>query len=290
MRVAYVHTESKNSDQTEGHILHSLRKLGCEVQEFGQDSNPPTIKAFDVLLFHHWYNCPREWLKTVKITKVCWYFDRILDWGLRPQWMSEMCKIVDIAFVTDGTWAMQSGLPNVRILRQGIGDEDMSRGTPRSEKWGVQVAFLGGTYGERASWARALKARYGEKFGVYNDVHNRDLYDFAETVPIIVAPLYPSDDNYSSNRIFLTCGTGGFLIHPNLKWMRREFKEGVHYAGYNSNGEMYRKIDYFLEHPVERETIRLTGMKHMQENYTFSHRCQKLLKEIQAIRATGSTA
>lgn len=263
MKIVYNAKPNPQSDDTEGHIRHSLVKIGHTVVEDGDG---------DIYLFHKQYNPP----KGFKGKSVCWYFDKI--WRDRDVWMKKILNIASLVAMTDETWAKQSGYSNIAIIRQGIGDCSISIKEPGRFK--AKIAFTGSVYGERIPWVAALKQRYGEHFQVYNDVFNEDLYALCMAVPIIIAPEYPSDDNYWSNRIYLVLGSGGFLIHPRLKGLSTEYVEGVHHAAYNGMDELFTKIDYYLRNTEERHKIQRTGFDFTRQHYNFTERCKSLITEI----------
>ena len=281
MKIAYVANHgNRGSDDTEGHIAHSLEQLGHKVTLINQTSSPAGVSGHDLLLFHHWYNVHPGYLESLKMKKVAWYFDKV--WKGRDNWIRRIAPLCDRFFLTDGTFAAESGIAQLQVLRQGIGDRDVRIGQNLPHIYPASIAFTGSVYGERAAWAAALEKRYGLKFRVFNDVFNRDLYDLCASVPAIVAPMHPSDQHYWSNRVYLILGSGGFLVHPRLEGLADEFEEGVHYVAYASERELFETIDYYLKHNDERRKIAAAGYARMHERFTFTHRCEKLLKEIAA--------
>ncbi len=280
MRIVYFANHNNvGSDDTEGHIAHSLQKLGHEVVRVSE-RNPQNIPdSADWFLFHKGGANIQSALTRVKYKKVCWYFDKV--WNDRVFWMMQMIPRVDLMCMTDKTWADQHPNKNIRIIRQGIGDRNVGRGR-RDPKFEGRIVFLGSEYGERRLWVRELTKRYGaNQFRAYNNVFNRDLYDLCETVPIIVAPEYPGDENYWSSRIYMVLGSGGFLIHPRFEGLKEEYKDGVHYVGYRGMDEMFEKIDQYLKDEKSREKIRLAGYKKTIKDFTYSARVEALVKELE---------
>lgn len=279
MKIAYVHTENKQSDETEKHIAYSFRKLGHEVIEFPQTGSPAGIpKDADLLLFHHWYGVNVGFLESLPMPKACWMFDKI--WRGRDAYVRTIAPLCDKFFLTDGTFAASAGIPQLQVLRQGIGDRDAKAGTMNRDAYPGDIAFTGSVYGERAAWAQGLEKRYGSKFRVFGNVFNRDLYDLCASVPAIVAPMHPSDQHYWSNRIYLVMGSGGFMVHPRLEGLAEEFIEGVHYAGYASQEELYDTLDYYLREDAERRKIAAAGFALMHQKFTFTHRIKALLASL----------
>lgn len=287
MKIVYYanHGNGRFSDDTEGHIAHSLRSLGHDVIEAHEKEN--AVPDGDLLLFHKGGDHIWDVLKQFNGQKVLWYFDKV--WHDRPLWFRRILPLVDLAFLTDETWAARNLDPKFVVLRQGIGDRDLSLGKPRQE-FRCKVAFTGSVYGQRAEWVEELRKRFGNDFRVFNDVFNRNLFDLCASADIVLAPPFPSDDNYWSSRIYMILGSGGFLLHPKLKGLDKEYKEGFHYVGYSATKELLWKIDYYLSHPVERGKIKAAGFKKTAGNYTYTKRCQNLLQEIQARLDIGTGA
>lgn len=287
MKIAYVARHgNRGSDDTEGHIRHSLEKLGHEVRLIAQTGSPAGIGGADLVLFHHWHNVNPGFLASLEMPKVGWYFDKV--WNGRDKWIREIAPLCEKFFLTDGTFAASAGIEQLSVLRQGIGDRDVRAGAWLPHVYPASVAFTGSVYGERAIWAARIERRFGPKFRVFNDVFNRDLYDLCASVPIVVAPPFPSDDHYWSNRIYLILGSGGFLVHPRLAGLADEFEEGVHYAAYGSEDELLHTIDYYLRHDDARRKIAAAGYARMHERFTFTHRCQTLLSRITGPANTGT--
>lgn len=288
MKIAYLgNFENKFSDTTEKHIAFAFRNLGHEVVEVNEaDFNIDKILAIkaDLFLFHKGGQSADipverlvELLNRLTCKKVMWYFDKF--WKGREAWGDLVIPFCDHAFVSDGTYIRRRNFKNVHYLNQGIGNEDMSLGTPKPHLT-CDIAFTGTVYGEREAFVKALKEVYGNKFRTFNSSFGRALYDLCASVKIFVAPKHPSDDYYWSSRVYMILGSGGFLIHPRLEGLKKEFKEGEHLEMYKDGKELKEKIDYYLEHPEEREKIRMAGYKFVTENLTYQHRVEELLSKI----------
>lgn len=280
MRIVYfANHNNRGSDDTEGHIAHALQKLGHEVIRVSEKSPQNIPDSADWFLFHKGGIHIQSALSRVKYKKVCWYFDKV--WNDRVFWMMQTIPRVDLMVMTDETWARQHPSPKIKIIRQGIGDEQGFKGQKDLERYQGQIAFLGSEYGERRLWIRELKRRYGEqKFKVYNTVFNKDLYDLCETIPIIVAPEYPSDEHYWSSRIYMVLGSGGFLIHPRLEGLKEEYEDGKHYVGYKGLDELFSQIDRYLADEKARQRIKKEGYNKTISEFTYGLRCKALVAEL----------
>lgn len=88
--------------------------------------------------------------------------------------------------------------------------------------------------------------------------------------------------DYWSDRVYETLGRGGFLIHPYINGMEREFEDKKHlvFYEYGNFKQLKELIDYYLEHDEEREAIRKAGHELVKEKYTYKNRWQYILKEL----------
>jgi hypothetical protein len=255
MRIVYNAQGNKNSDDTEGHIRRALKELGHEVVSGGNG---------DIYLFHKEFNPPPSF----RGKKVCWYFDKI--WKDRVNWFNDIYPRVDLMFITDWTWGKE--YPKCRLLRQGIGDYEKGIYEDR----GIDVAFVGNPYGQREELVEKLKKWYGERFKVYERQYNRSLNNLCASVPIFVAPEFPSDDDYWSNRVYLLTGSGGFVIHPRLKGLEREWGDNLVY--YDNLDDLKEKVDYYLLHPKERKKMNIKEYNYCVKNFTYKKRVEDLIK------------
>lgn len=88
--------------------------------------------------------------------------------------------------------------------------------------------------------------------------------------------------DYWSDRIYETIGRGGFLIHPYISGLEREFEDKKHvvFYEYGNLNQLKELIDYYLEHDDEREAIRLAGHELVKKNYTYANRWKSILEEL----------
>lgn len=265
-----------HSDDTEGHISHSLTQLGHEVVKLGQ--NEPVLDG-DILLFHKHPNLSS--VANFGGIKVCWYFDKI-KFHDREDYIRRVLEIADFVFVTDGTWAKENPHPKLRVLRQGIGDRDTSLGKRRYPDLYSDLAFTGTLYGERRQWFNDLAENYDIR--AYNNIFNRDLYDLCRSTDIMVAPPTPGDDYYWSNRVYLTLGSGGFLLHPDYKGLHEEYEDGKHLVFYKDFADLVDKIDYYKINSQERKKIQRAGYKKTIQDYNFTKRVETLLNHVQTTK------
>lgn len=288
MKIVYfANFGNKNSDSTEEHIAYSLNKLGHIVFKIPESTPEMIPKDCDLFLFHKGgFHLDRA-LKRVNYPKVFWYFDKI--WHGREDWMRQVTPRVDFGFLTDETWLKAHPSEKMVVLRQGIGNETNYIGKPDPARFRGKIAFTGSVYKGREEFIETLRKTFGNDFQIYNNVFGRDLYDLCATIPIILAPPFPSDDFYWSSRIYMVLGSGGFLVHPRLAGLKEcdGLIDGVHYAGYNDEFEMIEQIRHYLVFPKKRKEIQMQGYKYVTKELNYTNRCQKLL-EILAQNSIGT--
>jgi hypothetical protein len=137
------------------------------------------------------------------------------------------------------------------------------------------------------SW---LEKTYGDRFEHYGSggkpsVRGIDLNKLYWSTKIVVGDTLCIGYNYPdywSDRVYETMGRGGFIIHPYISGMEREFEDKKHlvFYEYGNFQQLQSLIDYYLEHEEEREAIRLAGHNLVKENYTYKNRWQQILKEL----------
>lgn len=88
--------------------------------------------------------------------------------------------------------------------------------------------------------------------------------------------------DYWSDRVYETLGRGGFLIHPKVAGMEREFEDGKHLKFYEYGDFEFLDylIGYYLNNSSERERIRRQGHEHVKKNLTYTNRWISILKSI----------
>ncbi|SFA94069.1 spore maturation protein CgeB [Acetitomaculum ruminis DSM 5522] len=73
-------------------------------------------------------------------------------------------------------------------------------------------------------------------------------------------------------------GCGGFLLTNFQTDFQEHFVQGIDYVHYDSNYDMEEKLNYFLVHDDERETIAKRGYEKVKKLHTFEVRLAEILK------------
>ena len=229
-----------------------------------------------------------------------------LYWGLNrePMIHNDPMFRTDIVFTADGGRQedfKQAGINHI-WLPPAVYGRDCFRGRPRDE-FKCDVAFLGSyqnyhsEHGFRKCMVDALKEKYGPRFRLWGDRNNKrgwELNDIYASTKVIAGDSI-NRPRYFSDRISETVGRGGFIIFPNIEGLDECYKEGEHFIGYQPGNlsDLTAKIDEWLDDSkaVEREAIRVKGMKWVEENHTYAHRVARIIKEVESyVKGTEANA
>jgi hypothetical protein len=319
VRILYVAKHGSGDNDDEGAIAHALRQLGHEVdpvQELrrrragsapiGSYLRGP---AYDFCLFHKWETVSE--IAEVAQTTPCvfWYFDLVANTDdptlarrmeARRRWFADVVPHCVAGFCTDGDWVDQfndrwwAGRGRVKLywLMQGMDDRVAGLGEPLPGQH-PDVLFTGMIdHGrKRREHVEQLRARYGERFLVYGDgetyhrrLHGRALADLFASVTVVVAPDGPCTDRYWSNRVYLTLGLGGFLLHPRCAGLDAHYAPHEELIVYADRDHLTELIDLFLDKPTIRDHYRQIGLKATLERNLYRHRVAELVETVKVLR------
>lgn len=298
IRILYLARHDQlNSGDDEGAITHALTQLGHDVQRVHENkaSRAYRIKA-DLLLFHKFSGF--DIIRSLEMKKVFWWFDLVdfADSTLkkrchnRKQYMKDVTPLVDLGFLTDGDHVAKDTTGKLVWLPQGADERVIGFGWSRVDAPKPDVMFSGTEHGGllRSSHIRRLKEKYGSRFLHVENAYGRKLADVIASSKIVVAPDGPVTDKYWSNRVYLTLGFGGFLLHPYCKMLAQGdathaemYEDGKEIVFYHSRDELEEKIDYYLSNHSERRHIQHAGYERTLKQHLYQHRCKKLIQIVQ---------
>jgi spore maturation protein CgeB len=117
-------------------------------------------------------------------------------------------------------------------------------------------------------------------------VRGQELNNLYASTKIVVGDTLCPNYNYPdywSDRIYETLGRGGFMIHPYIPGLEREFEDKKHvvFYEYKNFAQLEGLINYYLENDKEREAIRKEGHELVKNKYTYKNRWQAILKELE---------
>lgn len=161
---------------------------------------------------------------------------------------------------------------------------DLRDGTP-------EIIFCGNNYPDRFERSRyraqmvvGLQMRYGARFSPFgsgwgaSDVWLNEAMESAayRTCKIAVSAEHFFVPKFCSDRVMRATGSGAFLLADRFPGFEDHFVDGVEAVGWDDLDDLYRKIDYFLEHEDERKEIAVAGEKRTRETHSWTARIATL--------------
>jgi len=286
---------------TENHVAISFEELGWGVKKIQENEMTAgqvleeSKKGYDFLLYTRtWAEVGRQYLellKDIKIPTVSFHLD--LYWGLDREIGIGSDPFFKSNYVFSADGGHQKEFKKAGInhywLPAGVLRRECYLGKPR-EIFKRDVIFVGSfTYHQewlyRKILIKWLLDTYGERFilfGMRESIRGDDLNDLYASAKVVVGDSCYSP-YYWSDRIPETLGRGGFLIHPKVPGLEKEYQYYKHFIPYNLGdwGSLKEIIDYYIEADEEREKIRLAGHQFVKENHTYTNRVKTMLKVLE---------
>lgn len=289
MRIIYVAMHDSGDNDDEGAITDGLVKLGHDVVRVPEEHGHLAVDLEgDFLLCHKWsdFNAMRR----VRIPIAFWFFDvvRLNDPKLerrsvlREAWIRAITRLSAIGFTTDGDWVAQDDTGKLRHLLQGADQRYTDIVSDATHP--TDLLFAGTSYGtHRADFIDALANRYGNRFVTLRGAHNRELADYLQGANICIAPDAPASDLYWSNRVYLTLGYRGFLMHPRCAKLETHYEDGKEIVFYDSREHLYSLIGEYESDAPRRRAIAEAGHTRTVAEHTYAHRCRDLVNAVREV-------
>lgn len=295
MRITYIAKHDGSGNDEEGAITHALETLGHEVIRVRERVGHRAVSyKTDLVLFHKWFDLRA--LKALKCPKAFWYFD-LVDFPSDPllrgrcrgrvAWMDDVMPLVDVGFCTDGDWVARHP-DNLVHLIQGADSRMMALAVGESKphpEAPPKILFTGGARGgiKRVTFVRDMRERYGAAFHhVERGVHGRHLRSLIQSHPVVVAPDGPVTDSYWSNRVYLTLGYGGFLLHPRANGLEEHYQDCKELVYYDDRAHLHAMIDLYTANPDLCAEIAANGLARTRSEHTYTHRVASMLDTLKA--------
>ena len=277
-------------------ILKELKKVGevkfFDIKKFNMKKLIDTANKSDMFLLHGTFEVPDEItfmlmleriqviLNNIKCKKVLWMFDKV--WTDYARLLVGLLPKVDMAFLSDGTWIKRFNVKDIHFLPPaGV----KYKGKAKKE-YECDVAFMGKIYGERKKLYEYLKDNFADKFKVFNNCFENELASLCKSAKIIIAPDFPFDDFFWSDRIYNILANGGFLIHPrSYGLIEQGFIEGEHFVPYSKESDLVNLVSLFLQSKKERNKIAKKGQEFVLANHTYNKRIKQILCELESVKA-----
>ena len=215
---------------------------------------------------------------------MCWFFDAInKGFDSNDDYIDSLGNNINLLCLNDGDFVNMCNIKNIKTLKQGCDIHPYHTENlyiNNNYPYQQDILFIGTIgqkgYSSREKYLELLKLDFKNlishnKYNVFKD----NLTYIVRSTKIMLA-MPPVTDHYWSNRVYLLCGRGGFLLHPFSHDLDKEFNGML--PMYDSYDELKNKIEYYLNNEQERETIRKHIQKTVLEKHCYYHRCQKLIE------------
>lgn len=292
-KILYIANHGQENNDDEGSIRDGLTQLGHTVQPTPEKKAKYKVgdyeKQFDFLLCHHWHD--PHLLAGFHLPKVFWCFD-LIEWAEDPlvakrslarrEWITQMTDVCDLGFCTDGDWVARDTSGRLVQLMQGADQRIAGFG----QKMGGQkpLLFAGNDKGGRLrrSFVQEITYTWQGCFSHVERMYGIELADQIASSKVVLAPDFPVTDRYWSNRVYITCGFGGILLHPFCRGLAEHYKDGRDILFYKDRQHLNKLIcEMITAKPERRREFRDNALKRTLEEHTYLHRVEKLIEVVE---------
>jgi len=282
---------------TENHIKKTFEGLGWEVIPVQEDEIRRPEEVLEKTGGCKFLLYTRTWARTgllygeilrhIKIPTVSFTLDLYFGISRGVGIENDTFFQSDYVFTADGGHSKEfkeKGI-NHYWLSPGVYDKECYLGT-KKQAFEKDVVFVG-SYRYHAEWGYRrvlidfLRETYQDRFRLWGDadcIRGDDLNNLYASAKIAVGDSLYSP-YYWSDRIPETLGRGGFLIHPKVEGLEKQYRYYEHFVPYWYGDFKTLKmiIDYYLKHDEEREKIRIAGHQWVKKNHTYRHKVLQML-------------
>lgn len=291
---------------SEVHWAKSLEKLGHEVTRKQENTLRAGMIANEVA-GHDLFLWVRTWegfvnqrdiddVRSLGIPSVNVHLDLFIGISREATLDTDPRWRTDYVFTADGDPKSQEifeahGI-NHYWLRAGVFDEGCEMFEPNDDpELQGEVVFVGGgkeymhpEWPYRKTLIEQLEtipgyAKFGHPQKLVREADLNQLYANAKIVVGDSLNVGFNHPNYWSDRVYETTGRGGFMIHPRIAGLEKDFEDGkeIVFYDYNNFEQLHALIQYYLHNPKEREKIRKAGFERTKRDHTYVNRMKEML-------------
>ena len=312
MKIAYV-GNYKIDFTTENHIAKTLEAMGHEVFRIQEQENslPGWCQRLvprdtDLFLFTRTWGKmvtldDLAYLKAIGIPTASYHLDLYVGLSRQSGIESDPFWRTEYVFSADGDPESQKFFESRGInhywLLPAVYDKECVMFKPNNDpRLQGDVIFVGGgaEYGHpewpyRHELVKHLGEKYGNRYKKYGypqlSVRGTELNQLYANAKIAIGDSVNigfKHKNYTSDRLFESIGRGAFTIYPRIEGIADIFEEGVNAVFYEFGNfeELDAKINYYLDHPKEREKIRKAGHEFVKSSQTYVHASTRASRQI----------
>jgi spore maturation protein CgeB len=298
------------------HFVPAFERMGHEVSFFdsGDRSLYRDFAGLNIALLEHVARWRPDVIFCVLMHYEIWFetLDLIrtqspalvVNWGTDDSWKFTQAsrffaEHVDLHVTTDRAAAEAApsrGLKNVFLSQWAASGATLTDPTPAKD-CRYDVSFVGSMYGYRTEWIATLRASgiavacfgHGTENGVVTAAEIPKLYGSSRiSLNFSGSGQNPgatagADGRQIKARTFEVPGAGGFLLTEDAPGLERNFAIGAEISTFVSPEELIAKARYFLDHPIERDSIAQAGYERTSAEHTYEQRFAQILAALRSI-------
>ncbi len=120
---------------------------------------------------------------------------------------------------------------------------------------------------------------------MYKPIHEEDFVKAMHASKIILNFLRKMNDDVTTGRTFEIPASGSFMLAARTGEQQQLFEEGKEAKFFGSKEELLEKVNYYMEHTEERETIANAGRKRcLTGGYSHHDRLKYMLSKIKEVK------
>lgn len=222
----------------------------------------------------------------------------IINWSTDDSWKYEQfSRYIAPAFHLYATTYLEAiiksrkdGFDNFVLTQWAANSSNLAEPLPAAQCC-YKVSFVGSSYGNRPRWIKALRDNgikvdcfgYGWENGAVpaediprimrNSIVSLNFGDSG----IVMNGIIPGRNRQIKARIFEVPGAGGFLMTEPADDLDKFYDIQAEIAVFSGVKDLVEKINYFLNHPDERDRIAMAGYLKTRDRHTYEKRFSKLL-------------
>lgn len=240
----------------------------------------------DVIFCHHKKSLlDKEFYKKIKAFVIYWIND---DRVPPDPWRLEWKDTINLYLVcsTNSVEIMRKNGCNAEYLVMGYKKKLVT-----NDERHMNMLFLGQNSGNnwtlsklRSEYITKLQQDLGKDFHLFGygwpNTEVRGSPNFNHKAKISLSISHETWDYVYSNRILEIMGRGSMCLCYRTSKLWEIFKENEHIVYFSSYYELLEKYHYYIKNDSERERIAWNGRNYVENNFTWDHKAEPIIKFI----------
>lgn len=304
--------ESRGEGYEYRNFIPALKKLGHDVIHFDSwdrnlysdfaelnialldliEKEEPDIAIFVPILYEIWLETLDIISKYTNLKTICWCADDSWKYRQVSRFIGGSYHLMVTTYANVLPNYCRDNIKNV-FLSQWAADSSNYIRPVESKNCEFDVVFIGSAHGNRKKKVKYLQS-LGFNLTVYGSgwpngpVSGGDISKIVNNSKITLNFSNSNGANQLKARIFEVPGFGGFLITEKTPCISKYFQAGNDIIEVESIQEMAININYYLNNPIERDKIAISGYHRIVQDHSYEKRFSKILEHISLIYPSPS--